>query len=134
MANKIFSSVPVSVETGLAVVRIIAGLLMAYHGLEIFDRDSMTGYINWDVIKGLPAPEFMVYLGKGLELVTGVLLLLGLCTRLSGLLIMVNMLFVCFFVGNGQFWYGDQHPFLFALIGFLFFMTGPGAWSLKLRK
>lgn len=131
MANKLFSSAPISVEKGLAVVRMIAGLLMAYHGLEIFNRDIMTGYVNWDVIKGLPAPEFMVYLGKGLELVTGLFLFLGLFTRLSGLLIMANMLFICFFVGEGKFWYGDQHPFLFALIGFLFLMTGPGAWSIS---
>lgn len=131
MKNKIFSSAPISVEKGLAVVRIIAGLLMAYHGLEIFNRELMVGYVNWDVIKGLPAPEFMVYLGKGLELVTGLLLLAGIFTRLTGILIMANMLFICFFVGDGEFWYSDQHPFLFALIGFLFFMTGPGAWSLK---
>lgn len=131
MANKIFSSAPVSVEKGLAIVRIAAGLLMAYHGLEVFDRTLMTEYAGWDVIKRLPAPELMAYLGKGLELLTGLLLAAGLFTRLSGLLIMANMLFICFFIGNGKFWYGDQHPFLFALIGFLFFMTGPGAWSLS---
>lgn len=131
MAKKIFSSDPVSVEKGLAIVRIVSGLLMVYHGFEIFNRDLMTGYINWDVFKGLPAPEFMVYLGKGLELITGLLLLLGLYTRLAGGLIVLNMLFICFFVGSGEFWGGDQHPFLFALIGFLFLMTGPGAWSLK---
>jgi putative oxidoreductase len=33
-------------------------------------------------------------------------------------------------VGHGRFWYEDQHPFLFALFGVLFFFTGPGAWSL----
>jgi putative oxidoreductase len=133
MASKIFSSDPVSVEKGLAIVRITTGLLMAYHGLEIFNRELMVGYVNWDVIKGLPAPEFMVYLGKGLELVTGLLLLAGLFTRLTGILIMVNMLFICFFVGSGKFWSEDQHPFLFSVIGLLFFMTGPGAWSLKGR-
>lgn len=131
MTNKIFSSDPISVEKGLAFVRIIIGLLMAYHGLEIFNREVMIGYVNWDVIKGLPAPEFMVYLGKGLELVTGVLLTAGLFIRLTGLLIMANMLFICFLVGDGKFWYEDQHPFLFAVFGFLFFMTGSGAWSLK---
>lgn len=131
MANKIFSSDPVSMEKGLATVRIITGLLMAYHGLEIFNRELMIGYVNWDVIKGLPAPEFMVYLGKGIELVGGLLLAAGLFTRLAGLLIMINMLFICFFVGSGKFWSEDQFPFLFAVIGFLFYMTGPGTWSLK---
>lgn len=131
MASKIFSSAPVSVEKGLAIVRIIIGLLMAYHGLEVFNRELMVEYANWDSINGLPAPEFMVYLGKGLELVMGLFLLLGILTRLAGALIIVNMLYICFFIGSGKFWAGDQHPFLFAVFGFLFLMTGPGAWSLK---
>lgn len=131
MASKIFSSAPVSVEKGLAIVRIIIGLLMAYHGLEVFNRELMVEYANWDSINGLPAPEFMVYLGKGLELVMGLFLLLGILTRLAGALIIVNMLYICFFIGSGKFWAGDQHPFLFAVFGFLFLMTGPGTWSLK---
>lgn len=131
MANKIFSSDPISVEKGLAIVRIITGLFMAYHGLEIFNRELMIGYVNWDAIKGLPAPEFMVYLGKGIELAGGLILAAGLFTRLIGLLTMANMLFICFFVGSGKFWSEDQFPFLFAVLGFLFFMTGPGTWSLK---
>lgn len=104
---------------------------MAYHGLEVFNRELMVEYANWDSINGLPAPEFMVYLGKGLELVMGLFLLLGILTRLAGALIIVNMLYICFFIGSGKFWAGDQHPFLFAVFGFLFLMTGPGTWSLK---
>lgn len=133
MASKIFSSAPISADKGLGIVRIIIGLLMAYHGLEIFNADLMQDYVNWDTIKGLPAPKFMVYLGKGVELVSGILLTLGLFTRITSLAIIVNMLFICFFVGNGQFWYGDQHPFLFAVFGFLFLMTGPGAWSIRTK-
>lgn len=133
MASKIFSSAPISADKGLGIVRIIIGLLMAYHGLEIFNADLMQGYVNWDTIKGLPAPKFMVYLGKGVELVSGILLTLGLFTRITSLAIIVNMLFICFFVGVGEFWYGDQHPFLFAVFGFLFLMTGPGAWSIRTK-
>lgn len=133
MASKIFSSAPISADKGLGIVRIIIGLLMAYHGLEIFNEDLMQGYVNWDTIKGLPAPKFMVYLGKGVELVSGILLTLGLFTRITSLAIIVNMLFICFFVGAGEFWYGDQHPFLFAVFGFLFLMTGPGAWSIRMK-
>lgn len=131
MATKLFSSDPVSSEKGLAIVRIIIGLLMVHHGLEILNRDLMFGYVTWDSIRGLPAPKFMVYFGKVLELTAGILLTIGLFTRLTGAVIMINMLFICFFVGSGKFWYDDQHPFLFALFGFLFLMTGPGAWSFK---
>ncbi|NJO25446.1 MAG: DoxX family membrane protein [Bacteroidia bacterium] len=78
----------------------------------------------------MPAPVFMVYLGKILELLAGVGLLLGLFTRAAALSLTAVMLFICFYVGKGKFYYDDQHPFLFALMGMLFFYTGPGKWSL----
>ena len=131
MLSSIFSSEGVSPQKGLAVIRIITGLLMAYHGWEVFNRQLMEGYLTWDVIKSLPAPEFMLYVGKGLELVTGILLTIGLCTRIASLFMMVDMLFICFFVGHGKFYYEDQHPFLFALLALTFFFTGPGSWNLQ---
>jgi putative oxidoreductase len=131
MISKIFSSDPVSPQKGLAIIRVITGLLMAYHGWEVFNRELMEGYMTWDVIKKLPAPAFMVYLGKGLELVTGILLTIGLFTRIASLFMMIDMLFICFFVGSGKFYYQDQHPFLFALLALAFFFTGPGSWSIQ---
>jgi putative oxidoreductase len=124
--SAIFSSAPVSPATGLAVLRIITGLLMAYHGLEIFNRQVMEGYTTWEAIRKLPAPVFMVYTGKAIELVTGILLTLGLYTRIATLLMAANMLFVCFYIGKGRFYYEDQHPFLFAMLALVFFFAGPG--------
>jgi putative oxidoreductase len=129
--SAVFSSAPVFPAKGLAVLRIITGLLMAYHGFEIFDRQLMEGYASWDVIKKLPAPALMAYLGKTIELVTGVLLALGLFTRAATLVMAANMLFICFYIGKGRFYYEDQHPFLFAMLALVFFFTGPGSWSLQ---
>lgn len=130
MLNKLFSPLPLWQDSGLAILRIITGLLMMYHGWEIFDGAVMKDYATWDMIKTLPAPLTMVYLGKGLELVTGLCFVLGLFTRISALLMAVNMLFICFKIGNGKFYYQDQHPFLFAMIAMVFFFTGPVKWSL----
>lgn len=124
--SAVFSSTPVSAATGLAVLRIITGLLMAYHGWEIFNARVMEGYTTWEVIKKLPAPAFMVYTGKAIELTTGILLTLGLYTRIATLLMAANMLFICFYVGKGKFYYEDQHPFLFAMLALVFFFAGPG--------
>ena len=131
MLTKILTSDPVSPQKGLAVIRIITGLLMAYHGLEVFNPQLMEGYATWDVFKNLPSPTVMVYVGKGLELVTGICFCLGIFMRVAALFMMTDMLFICFFVGKGRFYYEDQHPFLFALIALLFFFTGPGSWSLQ---
>jgi putative oxidoreductase len=49
---------------------------MAYHGLEVVNSDLMTEYSKWAKFKGLPSPLLIVYIGKGLELVTGLFLVL----------------------------------------------------------
>jgi putative oxidoreductase len=130
MLKKIFSSGSPVQNNGLATLRIITGLLMIYHGWEIFDTNKMDEYAQWEVIKTLPAPAFMAYLGKGVELVSGVLLAIGLFTRAAALFMAVIMLFICFKVGNGKFYYEDQHPFLFALLALVFFFAGPVKWSI----
>jgi len=130
MTNILLSSHPVSPAKGLAILRIITGLLMAYHGLEVFDPQLMAGYMKWDMIKALPAPAALVYLGKGAELVSGLLLAFGVFTRIATLVMAADMLFICFYIGHGKFYYEDQHPFLFALLALVFFFAGPG----KLRS
>ena len=130
MSNVLLSSQPLWRDNGLAVLRIITGMLMTYHGAEIFDRTKMLPYMEWDVIKSLPAPETMLYIGKGLEFVTGLCFVLGLFTRIAAIMMAVDMLFICFKVGGGKFYYQDQHPFLFAMIALIFFFTGPVKWSL----
>ncbi|HEU5145800.1 MAG TPA: DoxX family protein, partial [Chryseosolibacter sp.] len=128
-----FSAAPLWSFSGLAIIRIMTGLLMTYHGLELFDRSIMEEYLTWDVFKSMPAPAFMIYLGKSLELITGICFIIGLFTRLAAILMMVDMLFICFVVGGGKFYYQDQHPFLFAMIALVFFFTGPARWSLDSR-
>ena len=121
------------VKTGLAVIRIITGLLMAYHGWEIFDAAKIAEYAKWEVMQTLPAPQVLVYIGKGIELITGLCFVVGVFTHIAALLMAANMLFICFKVGSGRFYYEDQHPFLFALLALVFFFAGPVKWSLDQR-
>jgi putative oxidoreductase len=127
--NRFFAFFSQAREKGLAVVRIIVGALMIYHGQEVFDADLMSSYLEWDVFK-FPQARLMVYMGKSTEFVAGVSLFLGLFTRVGAFLTLGALSYVTFFVGGGRFWYEDQHPFLFALFGLLFLFTGPGAWSI----
>jgi putative oxidoreductase len=130
MQNKFISPQPLWQNTGLAILRIITGLLMTYHGWEVFDTVQINEYAKWDSIKALPQPLLMAYLGKGFELATGILLAVGLFTRMAALFMAITMLFVCFKIGTGKFYYDDQHPFLFALLAIVFFFTGPVKWSI----
>ena len=130
MIKKLFSADSLWRDYGLAGIRILTGLLIAYHGAEIFSRKAMEVYLTWDVIKALPAPEPLVYVGKGIEFFAGVCLVIGLFTRIASLFMAINMFFICFYIGNGRFYYEDQHPFLFGVIALVFFFTGPVRWAL----
>ncbi len=127
--NNFFSTSPIWQKKGIALVRIIIGALLIYHGQEVFNTELMNGYLTWDNFKGSTG-KLMVYAGKSSELVAGISLFLGLFTRLGALLLMGTLSYITFFVGHGKFWYEDQHPFMFVLFGLLFNFTGPGAWSL----
>lgn len=119
-------------QRGLGVVRITVGLLLVYHGHEVFRPEIMSTYFEWDMFRG-SAGKFLVYSGKSAELLAGILLSLGFLTRAAAILIIGNFSCITFFVGSGRFWYEDQHPFMFLLFGVLFFFTGPGSWSVDAR-
>jgi putative oxidoreductase len=130
MPNKmLINPDPIRLWQGVALIRITIGLLLAYHGQEVFDSTLMNEYAGWETFRG-PNASLLVYTGKGAELVAGILLTLGLFTRPAALLAIITLSYITFFIGNGRFWYQDQHPFLFVLFGLLFLFTGPGSWSL----
>ena len=125
----LFSAAPWWRETGLALLRIIVGFFMIYHGWEIFDAELMNGYLDRDMFKNSSSGKLMVYAGKGAELVGGILLFIGLFTKIAALIVILTMAYIAFFVGHGKVWYEDQHPFLFVLLGLVFIFCGPGNWS-----
>lgn len=129
MTNRFLSPYGFWQDGALAVARIITGLFMIYHGWEIFDTTKMNEYAKWMTDLDFPRPSTMAYLGKGAELVSGVLLFLGLTTRLAALILAVTMMAIAFSMGKGRVFMEDQHPFLFVVLAFLFFFTGPGKWS-----
>src|SRR5688572_12369895 len=125
--NRFFSPSPLWQQDGLFILRIITGILIIIHGIEVFDPAKMKDYISWDTFQ---SSAIMPYMGKGAEFVAGVLLFLGLFTRIACLIIMGTFSYITFFVGNGKFWMGDQHPFLFVLLALVFFFTGPIKFAL----
>lgn len=118
-----------NLQQGLALIRIITGLLMVFHGWEVFNKDKMDEYAKWENFSSYASPAIMVYFGKSAELIAGVLLTVGLLTRVAAIILIITMLYICFKVGNGRFWYEDQHPFLFVLLGFVYLFAGGGKYS-----
>ncbi len=128
--NKILSPAPLWQNAAVGFARIITGMFLIYHGWEVFDEKQMQEYAEWDLFKNSAYASLMVYCGKGTEFVTGILLTLGLFTRITCMTIACTFLYISFFVGNGKIWYEDQYPFLFVMLALLFFFTGPGKWSI----
>ncbi|MDZ7650561.1 MAG: DoxX family protein [Cytophagales bacterium] len=63
----------------------------------------------------------------------GLLLTAGVFTRIGALFLIGTLGYITFFVGQGNFWYEDQHPFMFVLLGVIYLFYGPGAWSVDRR-
>lgn len=129
--KKILTPLPLLGEkTVIGILRIIVGIFMIYHGFEIFDKDAIAVYTGWFVEKKFPAPQFWGYLGKGTEFFCGIFLMIGLFTRIVCIPLMFAMLFIVIILGHSKIFYEDQYPFLFFLFFLLFFLCGPGKWSL----
>ena len=85
---------PVARLAGLAplVVRVIVGVIMFAHGLQKLTQMG-PGNFGGQVLAGLgvPLPELMGYVVTFVELVGGILLIVGLFSRLAALLLTLDL-------------------------------------------
>jgi putative oxidoreductase len=116
-----------------ALVRVIIGFFLIYHGKEVFESNKIAEYAQWDVFKNFPQAYWFAFSGKAAELVAGIMLVVGYKTAWASVLLVGTMLFISFFIGHGKVWLDDQHPFLFALFGIQYFFGGAGIWSIDNR-
>src|SRR5215204_1679438 len=116
-------------ETGAVILRVIAGLTIFKYGLEIFSVDKMNGYTSWLTDLKFPYAEVMAYTGKVCEFAGGLLMALGLFTRLAAIPLIITMAVIGLIMGEPEFLAADGSILL--LVIFLhFFFTGPGKVSL----
>ena len=129
--KKFLSSSPIFFNNGIAFVRIVTGVLLVYHGLEVFDADKMKMYTGWFIDKNYNAPSLWSYTGKLTELLVGIGYILGFLTRFCSIAAIAAFSGIIFMLGDrGKILQGDQHPFLFILLALIFIFTGPGKLSL----
>ena len=114
---------------GIAIVRIVVGIMLIVHGWQLFEEQEMQGFRDLLVGMSIPFPEVMPYVGKLIEIGCGMLLILGLFTRVATALLFITFMFITFVMGEGRIFSENQLPFLFALVSLLFFFTGSGRLS-----
>ena len=115
---------------GIAIVRIMVGVMLIFHGWQLFETNDMGLFADLLFNMAIPFPEAMAYTGKLIELLGGFFLILGLFTRVMTVLLFLTFMFITFAIGEGKIFTDNQHPFLFALISLVFFFTGAGRLSI----
>ena len=74
-------------ELGALIVRVVLGLIFAVHGFVKFN-DGIALTVGW--FESINLPGFLAYAVAGLELVGGILLIIGLATRVvAGLFVLL---------------------------------------------
>jgi putative oxidoreductase len=123
----------------ILVLRVIMGLFFINHGgHELFDAKAMDELVNYfEMDLHFPKPLFMAYLRTIAEFFGGVMLVLGLFTRLGALLIMITMLVAGFTAGKLQLFGIGEMDFAYAAVMLTLFLAGPSKFSvdfLMLKK
>ena len=129
--QKLLSGSEPLTQNYIVIIRVVMGMLFIYHGRELFDVKAMAGFAAWlDKDLHFPLPLLMAYLRTGAEFFGGIMLILGLFTRLASFLICFTMLVAGFVVDKGDFFGEGEMPFAYAAILFTIFLAGPGKLSL----
>jgi putative oxidoreductase len=120
----------------LLLVRLYWGWQFAQTGWGKFH--NMPQIATFFASLNLPFPAFTAHFVAGVELIGGILLILGLLSRFTGLVLAINMMVAYWtadkaalqsiFSDPGKFYVADPYTFLFASLMILIF--GAGLFSL----
>jgi uncharacterized membrane protein YphA (DoxX/SURF4 family) len=129
MKIKLLTSYSVPADGIIAIVRIITGLLIMYWGFFIFNYVETQHYIDWLRSAGSPVPEFMIYLVRIIELICGLLIILGLVTRIAILPLLLTLVYSLWLTGIETVFNG-QSSLSLLLVFVMLFAIGAGKFSL----
>ena len=113
----------------LTLLRLAVGVVFLYHGAV-----KINNFHQWTInFAHMGFPGYFAYIAGPLEAVGGILLILGLFTRLFGLLLAGEMLIALIRVHlpGGSVFQVDRYGLVMLLsaVAFLFFAHGAGPWS-----
>ncbi|CAN5769765.1 DoxX family protein [soil metagenome] len=115
-------------DVGLAVVRVTAGLALAFlHGIgKIPPSEGFTGMVGG---MGFPAPVLFAWLAALAEFAGGILIAIGLLTRPAAAFVAVHFVIVTLIAHAGDTMGDRELPLMFFSIAVLFALAGAGRYS-----
>lgn len=119
---------------GVALLRVVAGLVFFMHGQQKLFDQGIAGVEGFFTAEGIPAAGLAAVVVTVVEMIGGLALVVGLFTRVAGLLLGVDVVVALlvvhaangFFVGEG----GIELVLLLAAAALALVLTGPGAAAL----
>ena len=119
---------------GLLVLCIVVGAVFTAHGAQKIFEYTIPGTIGSFAGMGVPMPEIAAPFVAFVELIGGILLVLGLFTRLAGILLAIDMVVALVLVHLAAgLWVGEGGYEFVAVLGaaaLALALTGAGRFSL----
>jgi putative oxidoreductase len=121
---------------GLAILRIVLGIAMLIHGWSKLSGGVDNVAVFFGDMLGIPAPGLMAWVVTIVELVGGILLVVGFLSQIVGILIALDLLGAILFayllrgaafIENGQISW--EREAVFAAAALCIALAGPGAWA-----
>ena len=117
---------------GALLMRLALGFSMAVHGYQkVIPRGALSHFAHYVTTLGLP--YWLGYVSAFTELAGGILLIMGLLTRLSAAMVAINMVVALLLVGIHQGFGIYNYILALAVIAIMLTFYGPGALALDRR-
>jgi putative oxidoreductase len=125
--NPLFQLHPLNADLAAFLLRLIFGGLFIFHGYQKIENYDM-------ILKMFPdyfglGPGFSFNMVIFAEFVCGILIVLGLLTRLAALPILITMIVAYFVAHKKDDFTVKELPFLFMLLSLVVFILGSGKYS-----
>jgi putative oxidoreductase len=119
-----------ALHVGLLALRVLAGLGIMTHGAAKLFTGRMPAFTETVAGLGFPLPAAFAYAAAGAEFCGGVLLALGLATRVAALLVLITMTVAAFLRHGAQPFRARELALAYAAMTFALGFTGAGRFSL----